>query len=305
MAVADGPRRAGLDPGHPGPAARAGCWTASPRPPVSSPTSASEIEALIGGLGDLATERQRAGGRPRGAPARGPGPALPGRPAPPGPTSRRWPSSSQALAANSQRPDRRPRPGAGRAGPAHQPHADSPPRSCAPCSTPSASSCSRRASRPRGCSAHEPLRPPRGLRCWSVALAVGSGCSLRTAGSPQGDLELTAEFDDVANLVVGHSVQLADVDRGHGDRHRPRRRPSARVTDVDRGRRRAAGGHQRRPVEDLAAGRAVRRAAPAGPLGRRRSTSAMLAVRRRDRRDPDHRRLRDRDRAGHRVPRAR
>jgi phospholipid/cholesterol/gamma-HCH transport system substrate-binding protein len=43
---------------------------------------------------------------------------------------------------------------------------------------------------------------------------VGSGCSLRTAGSPQGDLELTAEFDDVANLVVGHSVQLADVTVG-------------------------------------------------------------------------------------------
>ena len=43
-----------------------------------------------------------------------------------------------------------------------------------------------------------------------VAL-VASGCSLRTAGSPRGDLELTAEFDDVANLVVGHSVQVADV----------------------------------------------------------------------------------------------
>lgn len=40
---------------------------------------------------------------------------------------------------------------------------------------------------------------------------LATGCSLRTAGSPKGDLELTAEFDDVSNLVVGHSVQLADV----------------------------------------------------------------------------------------------
>jgi phospholipid/cholesterol/gamma-HCH transport system substrate-binding protein len=46
-----------------------------------------------------------------------------------------------------------------------------------------------------------------------VAL-LASSCSLRTAGSPRGDLELTAEFDDVANLVVGHSVQLSDVTVG-------------------------------------------------------------------------------------------
>ncbi|HYF47520.1 MAG TPA: MlaD family protein [Acidimicrobiales bacterium] len=48
----------------------------------------------------------------------------------------------------------------------------------------------------------------------AVVALLGSGCSLRTAGSPRGDLELTAEFDDVANLVVGHSVQVADVTVG-------------------------------------------------------------------------------------------
>ena len=46
-----------------------------------------------------------------------------------------------------------------------------------------------------------------------VVLAAG-GCSLRTAGSPKGDLELVATFDDVHNLVVGHSVKLADVTIG-------------------------------------------------------------------------------------------
>ncbi len=46
-----------------------------------------------------------------------------------------------------------------------------------------------------------------------VAIAATS-CSLRTAGSPRGDLELTAEFDDVSNLVVGHSVQVSDVTVG-------------------------------------------------------------------------------------------
>lgn len=46
-----------------------------------------------------------------------------------------------------------------------------------------------------------------------VALVAG-GCSLRTAGSPKGDLTLTARFDDVHNLVVGHSVKLADVTVG-------------------------------------------------------------------------------------------
>jgi len=46
-----------------------------------------------------------------------------------------------------------------------------------------------------------------------VALLAG-GCSLRTAGSPKGDLTLTARFDDVHDLVVGHSVKLADVTVG-------------------------------------------------------------------------------------------
>ena len=48
----------------------------------------------------------------------------------------------------------------------------------------------------------------------AVVAIVGTSCSIRTAGSPQGDLELTAEFDDVSNLVVGHSVQIADVTVG-------------------------------------------------------------------------------------------
>ena len=47
-----------------------------------------------------------------------------------------------------------------------------------------------------------------------LALALLGGCSLRTAGSPQGDLTLTARFDDVNELVVGHAVQIADVPVG-------------------------------------------------------------------------------------------
>lgn len=52
-----------------------------------------------------------------------------------------------------------------------------------------------------------------------VALAVAlpaalSACSVRTAGAPKGGLTLTATFDDAQNLVVGHSVQLADVKIG-------------------------------------------------------------------------------------------
>ena len=45
----------------------------------------------------------------------------------------------------------------------------------------------------------------------ALVAVLASSCSLRTAGSPKGDLELTAVFDDVSNLVVGHSVQLSDV----------------------------------------------------------------------------------------------
>ncbi|GAA3195309.1 MlaD family protein [Actinocorallia longicatena] len=48
-------------------------------------------------------------------------------------------------------------------------------------------------------------------------LAVGliavstSACSVQTLGAPKGGFEFTAEFDDVQNLVVGHSVQVSDV----------------------------------------------------------------------------------------------
>lgn len=46
----------------------------------------------------------------------------------------------------------------------------------------------------------------------AVAAAVLlAGCSLQTAGAPRGDLTLHAEFDDVQSLVVGHSVQVADI----------------------------------------------------------------------------------------------
>lgn len=44
----------------------------------------------------------------------------------------------------------------------------------------------------------------------ATAVAVG-GCSLQTAGAPKGDMTLSATFDDVQSLVVGHSVQLSDV----------------------------------------------------------------------------------------------
>jgi phospholipid/cholesterol/gamma-HCH transport system substrate-binding protein len=42
-----------------------------------------------------------------------------------------------------------------------------------------------------------------------VAALVASGCSL--PGADKGPLELTAVFDDVGDLVVNHSVQVADV----------------------------------------------------------------------------------------------
>jgi phospholipid/cholesterol/gamma-HCH transport system substrate-binding protein len=45
-------------------------------------------------------------------------------------------------------------------------------------------------------------------------IGIISGCSIRTAGAPKGDLTLTATFDDAQNLVTGHSVQLADVKVG-------------------------------------------------------------------------------------------
>ncbi|MCW2914474.1 MAG: virulence factor Mce family protein [Actinomycetia bacterium] len=45
-----------------------------------------------------------------------------------------------------------------------------------------------------------------------LALSVTlSGCSVQTLGAPKGHLTLTADFEDVQNLVAGHSVKIADV----------------------------------------------------------------------------------------------
>ena len=52
------------------------------------------------------------------------------------------------------------------------------------------------------------------VRTVAIALAgmlVVGACSVRTAGSPKGDVELSVVFEDVGNLVVGHSVQISDV----------------------------------------------------------------------------------------------
>ncbi|RAY16239.1 virulence factor Mce [Actinomadura craniellae] len=45
-------------------------------------------------------------------------------------------------------------------------------------------------------------------------LPVAAGCSFQTLGAPKGDMTLVAVFDDVQNLVDGHSVQLSDVTVG-------------------------------------------------------------------------------------------
>ncbi|MGH3243077.1 MAG: MCE family protein [Spirillospora sp.] len=47
----------------------------------------------------------------------------------------------------------------------------------------------------------------------TLTLAI-SGCSYRTAGAPKGDLTLTATFDDVQQLVAGHSVKMSDITIG-------------------------------------------------------------------------------------------
>ncbi|MFD0683195.1 MlaD family protein [Actinomadura fibrosa] len=45
-----------------------------------------------------------------------------------------------------------------------------------------------------------------------VVLVTGAGgCSLQTLGAPKGGTTLSADFDDVQSLVVGHSVQIADI----------------------------------------------------------------------------------------------
>ncbi|WP_106400808.1 MlaD family protein [Actinocorallia populi] len=49
---------------------------------------------------------------------------------------------------------------------------------------------------------------PAFMLCLVVLLG---GCSIRTAGSPRGEVSLKATFDDVQTLVEGHGVQMADV----------------------------------------------------------------------------------------------
>ena len=44
-----------------------------------------------------------------------------------------------------------------------------------------------------------------------VVVTGAGGCSLQTIGAPKGDMTLTATFDDVQSLVVGHSVQVSDI----------------------------------------------------------------------------------------------
>ncbi|MBO2447587.1 MCE family protein [Actinomadura barringtoniae] len=45
----------------------------------------------------------------------------------------------------------------------------------------------------------------------SGASVFATGCSLQTAGAPKGGENLSATFDDVQSLVVGHGVQVSDV----------------------------------------------------------------------------------------------
>ena len=60
----------------------------------------------------------------------------------------------------------------------------------------------------------------RSRRALSAGIAVAllttlSACNdYRTTGSPVGDLTLTAEFEDVQHLVVGHTVRMSDVPIG-------------------------------------------------------------------------------------------
>lgn len=55
-------------------------------------------------------------------------------------------------------------------------------------------------------------RPAVACCALATALAVGAGgCSLQTVGAPRGGMTLSATFDDVQSLVVGHSVQISDV----------------------------------------------------------------------------------------------
>ncbi len=53
----------------------------------------------------------------------------------------------------------------------------------------------------------------RRLLVLAVAFST-SACSIQLIGAPRGDLTLYAVFDDVQNLVAGHSVQISDVPVG-------------------------------------------------------------------------------------------
>ncbi|WP_157963938.1 MCE family protein [Actinocorallia populi] len=48
----------------------------------------------------------------------------------------------------------------------------------------------------------------------SAAVLSSGACSVQTLGAPKGDFVLYAVFDDVQNLVAGHSVQISDVPVG-------------------------------------------------------------------------------------------
>lgn len=58
------------------------------------------------------------------------------------------------------------------------------------------------------------MRARRAITVGALALTMTTGCSVQTLGAPRGDMELTATFDDVQSLTVGHSVQIADVKVG-------------------------------------------------------------------------------------------
>ncbi|NKZ02848.1 MlaD family protein [Actinomadura latina] len=55
------------------------------------------------------------------------------------------------------------------------------------------------------------MRPFVTLALVCVLGVAAGGCSLQTVGAPRGDTTLHAVFDDVQSLVVGHSVQVADI----------------------------------------------------------------------------------------------
>lgn len=50
--------------------------------------------------------------------------------------------------------------------------------------------------------------------CLLVALALLGGCTLETTGALKGDARFTAQFDDVQELVIGHTVRISDVTVG-------------------------------------------------------------------------------------------